>query len=290
MRVAVSMRGSIMGVLTRPLLAPRVPTMRFSTLFSSSSIAPLVLLVGCQGPGAGAAEGPLPTDEAAVGATASGESADDDSDAASKLEDLEEALAKAERDRRYAMSELEIARLAAVAAEMDVEESLMSARAKVEEVQAAYERFETVERPLEIDESKMSGAQAEERLIAAETDLVGILEIFDDETEARSKDEIIRRKTRAVEMAKDRVAIAKAKHDALVQHTLPARMREKGEALRKAQAALAKAEASAKEKRRRTELSAEKASDAVEVATEKLEKARRKLEEARAAAQKDADA
>ncbi len=163
-------------------------------------------------------------------------------------------FAEARRALRLKAAERELAELAAAATARDSEESVRAARVALEMARADRVRFDTMERPVKIGEAELSVGQAEERLRVAETDLLGILEIFEEESEARAKDEIIRRNEIAVQTAKARVEQAQIKRAMVVEGELPARMAKLSEAVRAAGAKLAAAEAKAEQSRRRAAL------------------------------------
>ncbi|MEM1449288.1 MAG: hypothetical protein AAGI22_09235 [Planctomycetota bacterium] len=188
---------------------------------------------------------------------------------------------EARRKERYGAADLEIAELGAAATELGVVESLRSARAGLERAKAAMEAFDTVERPLRIRKSDLDGRQSAERLRQVEADLVGVLEIYEEETEARTKDEVILKYRIQVDLARERVALNEAERKQLLETTLPAEMREKAEGVRKAEASLAKAEADALKTRRKSEADLEKAADEYDEARKKAKAAGKKLERAR---------
>ena len=202
------------------------------------------------------------------------------------LAKAQEARWEAQRQERYAVAELELARLEIQGSDLGLVESLRAARAKLQEAQSAMERFDGDERPLQIREAVLKVGEAKERLIVGEENLLGILALYAEETEARSMEEIIRRHRAQVETAKERVEIATQKRVVLAEHTLPAKMREKAEAIRLAEAGLAKAEATAVQTRRKSQLAEEKAVDALAGARRDVKKASKKA----AAARRSADA
>ena len=254
----------------------------------------ILLLAACQAPGGGpvadshSASQVVTADAAKV--SPGGEAKT--KTAAPTLKELQAALAKAQEERSeaqrqegYAAAELELARLVNQGSELGVVESLRAARAKLQETQSAMERFDGAERPLQIREAALKVGEAKERLIVGEENLLGILALYAEETEARSMEEIIRRHRAQVETAKERVEIATQKRVVLVKHTLPAKMREKAEAVRSAEAGLAKAEATAEQTRRKNQLTVEKAVDALAGAKRDVKKASK----AAAAARRKAD-
>ncbi|MEM9382063.1 MAG: hypothetical protein AAGB93_19055 [Planctomycetota bacterium] len=208
----------------------------------------------------------------------------------SELTKAQTERSEAQRKQRYADASLEIAELDSAATELGVVESLRAARADLERARAAMEAFDSVARPLRVRKADLDGRQAKERLRQVEADLVGVLEIYEEETEARTKDEVILKYRIQVDLARERVALNEAERAQLMETTLPAEMREKAEGVRKAEASLAKAEAQALKTRRKSEADLEKAADEADdgrkkakAAGKKVERARRRLNDAREA-------
>ena len=194
----------------------------------------------------------------------------------------EKAHGEASREHRMKVSERELAELEAAADAASAAEAVRSARVELEAAQAARRRFDSLERKVEIGDTELAVARAREGLRTAETDLLGILEIFEEESEARAKDEIIRRNEVAVATAKARVEQAELRQAMVVEAELPARMARLSEAVRAAEAKLAAAEARAARVALRGELDVAKA----KVDEREARDAARKTEKERAEARK----
>jgi hypothetical protein len=201
-------------------------------------------------------------------------------------------FAEARRALRVKAAERELAELAAAATARDSDEAVRAARVALEMARADRVRFDAMERPVKIGEVALSVGQAEERLRVAETDLLGILEIFEEESEARAKDEIIRRNEIAVQTAKARVEQAQIKQAMVVEGELPARMAKLSEAVRACEAKLAAAEAKAEQAKRRATLDvgvAKNEEAEARKALSKAEKERAKIRKRLKAAKAEAD-
>lgn len=187
------------------------------------------------------------------------------------LEDLEKELATLQEDKvgarrklRYAEAELEIAELGAQIARAESEESVRKARVALDAARQEMEVFDSVERPLAITKGKLRVKDSEHRLRSAETDLIGLEEIFAEEVEASAKPEILRRGRRDVERAKEQLEITKAEVALETDTKLEGRMRQLASSVRSAEASLETAERKAEQTRLRSDLDVEKATDGLD--------------------------
>ena len=194
-----------------------------------------------------------------------------------EIAEAKEAKVLAAREVGYAETELQIAQLGAKAGEIEVAESLRAARAGLEKARAAQARFEEVERPLQLKEASMKIDDARDSVVKAETDLVGLEQIFEEEAEALAKPEILRRGRRSVERARMRLEIETARHALKVEREFPSKLKELTGEVRAAEAALAAKEAAAAERRLKLELGVTKAIDSVDDKKRALRKAERKI-------------
>ena len=149
----------------------------------------------------------------------------------SQRPELELAVELARRDLQIAEYE---ASMALDAAGWAVE----AADAKLAVATERLERFGALERDHQEEESQMGVDRAEDRLVREQQDLQGILDIYAEETEARSRDEIIRRHRQSVMFAERGLEMAERAHALKVEHELPARHRELERAVREADQAL----------------------------------------------------
>jgi len=142
-------------------------------------------------------------------------------DPAKTARQLELALERSQRKAGQAALELVLAELKAedevARADLAHTDKEQARDASLRD-RAAYEEFEA---PALIAEAELGADRARSRLVSEQQDLLGILRIYAEEEEARSKDEIIRRHEvavdfaeRAVEAAERRVARAKAEVEA----------------------------------------------------------------------------
>lgn len=199
-----------------------------------------------------------------------------------QLEASSEAMTKALRELRYADAELEIAELGARAGRAEVTESLRAARVGLEAALEEQARFDEVGRPIALQEAKLALDDAQDRRIKAETDLVGMEEIFEGEVDASAKDEILRRSRRARDRAGEAFALAQAKHAQTADRELPAKMKNLSSEVRAAEAALLAAEANAAKRTRSIDLDVEKATDNADDKKRANRKAKAKVESLKA--------
>lgn len=193
----------------------------------------------------------------------------------------DEAYATASLEFRMKVSERELAEMEAAASAADAAEAIRSARVSLGMAKGMRRRFDGMERKVEVGESELNVARAQEALRKAETDLLGILEIFEEESEARAKDEIIRRNEVAVATAKVRLEQAELQQRVVVESELPARMEKLSEAVRAAEAKVTAAEAKAARVALRGELDVAKAKAAEREAKEGARKAEKERDQAR---------
>ncbi len=234
----------------------------------------LLALTACQTTD-GAAESTLEVEEVAAPKKVSMEKL------RKRVSAAEEAHAMASLEFRMKVSERELAEMEAAANAADAAEAIRSARAALGSAKAARRRFDDMERKVAIGETELSLGRAREGLRKAETDLLGILEIFEEESEARAKDEIIRRNEVAVATAKARLEQAELQQVVVVESELPARMEKLSEAVRAAEAKLASAEAKAARVALRGELDVSKAKAAEREAKEAARKTEKERTQAR---------
>ncbi len=211
---------------------------------------------------------------------------------AKQLTEAKEAKVDAEREQRYAEADLEIAEMGAAGTEIEVVESLRSARAELAAAQDALAVFDATERPLKVAKAQLAVADAEERLLTAETDLVGLEDIFAQEVEASAKPEILRRGRRKVERAKRALEVAVTESTLTIDHELPNRLKELSGKVRAKESALLSAQNNAAKDRRSAELKVEKATDEADAkkrasgkATAKVKSLQKRVNDARQKAQ-----
>ena len=204
---------------------------------------------------------------------------EDDQTPAEKLDEAKEKKVKAAQELSYADTELEIAKLAQEAGEVEVAETLRKARAELELAEEALVRFNEVERPIDLQEAKLELDDAQNRLERAETDLAGLEDIFEEEAEAMAKPEILRRGRYSVARARESLALQQAKHGLAVDRELPAKAKKLAGDVRAAEAGLRAAELKAAERRRKLSLDLEKAIDEADAKNRAAEKAKKKIDE-----------
>jgi len=116
-------------------------------------------------------------------------------------------IEKKERALHVAQLELKLARRAADEDAAEHEWAVAQAALTSEKADRSLTLFGELEQPLKQAERVLSIDRASRRLHDARTDLAGILDIYEEETEASSKDEIIARHRRSVEFAERALAI-----------------------------------------------------------------------------------
>ncbi len=166
-------------------------------------------------------------------------------DEGAQEQDSERPAAKREAQRPQLERAVELARRDLQIAEYEASMALEAAGWAVEAADAKLavaterlERFGALERDHQEEESQMGVDRAEDRLVREQQDLQGILDIYAEETEARSRDEIIRRHRQSVMFAERGLEMAERAHALKVEHELPARQRELERAVREADQAL----------------------------------------------------
>lgn len=195
------------------------------------------------------------------------------------LKDLEKAIKTTQRKAEQAEMELELARLKA----SDEVAGAELAHADKERSQDVASRglalFTNFEAPEAIADAQLALDRAENGLISDRQDLEGILNIYAEETEARSKDEIIRRHRIAVSFSERRVDAA-TKNLEKTNAEVESRLIEKTWAVEKADR---ESELSARAVRRAelgAKLTVKKAEDELAAAQEAVAEAKLKMYEA----------
>jgi hypothetical protein len=197
-------------------------------------------------------------------------------DTAKSVRELERALERSQR--KVGQAALVLVR-AALTAEDELARAELArsdkeqARDVAVEDRASYEEFDV---PTIIGEAELSADRARSRLVSEQQDLQGILRIYAEEEEARSKDEIIRRHEVAVTFA-ERAVEAAVRRVAKAKSEVGATLRQKSWASEKAGRELELAARAVKRAKLSAELAALKARDALTGAQEDVAEAERKL-------------
>jgi hypothetical protein len=191
------------------------------------ALSPL-LLASCTVSVKTTADLPEPAPTEAAGSPVEGAPAPTEGAADSERKEAEAArkAAVAEREVRHARMELELAELEAALSMQSARAAVESAEVKLMAARERVERFEGIEVEHLTEQTRMGVDRAEDRLIGEQQDLQGILDIYAEEQEARSRDEIIRRHRMSVLFAERGLEGARRAHALQVEHELPARMRE----------------------------------------------------------------
>ncbi|MFT5050758.1 MAG: hypothetical protein ACI8QZ_002161 [Chlamydiales bacterium] len=216
---------------------------------------------------------------------------DADPDAAAKAERKRKEKARAktrevekkERALHVAQLELKLARRAADEDATEHEWAVAQAARKAGDTERNLARFGELEQPLKQAERVLAVDLAERRVHDARTDLAGILAIYEEETEASSKDEIIARHRRTVEFAERSLAIAQQKAELGLRTDEQERERELNVEVAKAQRAVEHEQHAKEQGRVNSELDLMKKEHALVVIEEELQDLRgavRKLKKA----------
>ncbi|MEZ6013586.1 MAG: hypothetical protein R3F49_00600 [Planctomycetota bacterium] len=179
---------------------------------------------------------------------------------------------------KVAVAELavQLQRLEGEAQVAEAQEDLRAAEVALEEARSAQAAFD-LEARVKVGRSEEELASDESRLIAERADLAGIRAIYAVETEARAKDEILRRHENDVLRAERALALTTLEHQQLTAVTLPQGEREHAEHARAAQAKVGA-------KQRELELARLAAQKGALAAQRDLAEARAELQEAEATA------
>lgn len=234
----------------------------------SALVLPSVLLASCTVSVKTTADLPEPT-PAEVEAPA--EEAPPAAESRRKEAEAARKAAMAEREVRHAHTDLELAELEAALSLESARVAVESAEAKLVAARERLERFEALEVEHLTEQTRMGVDRAEDRLIGEQQDLQGILDIYAEEQEARSRDEIIRRHRMSVQFAERGLESARRAHALQVEHELPARMRELERAVAEAEQALVAARGRLAKQELSNKRDLERKRDAVEDAEWKRE-------------------
>ena len=118
-----------------------------------------------------------------------------------------------ERKLQVAQLELKVAKRKAESDERANDLEQEEAQRALQTAERALARFEGVTQPIKEAEDSLTLARAERRLVEEREELQGVLEIYDDELEARNKDIVIERYRRRVEFAEKAFDIAQRKSE-----------------------------------------------------------------------------
>jgi hypothetical protein len=191
-----------------------------------------------------------------------GEEADDSPAHAENAKEKDEKKDE-EKDDHHALQRAE---LALERARLESDSKLSEARDGVRDAEHALEdaRIELAtflghEYPMELAERMLDLEKSQNELQSARADLAGILQIYAEEREARSKDEIIRRNRDAVRFAEEELGIETRRAHLAMDESLPRRERELRRALEKASQELDSARRSLERTERETSLDLQEA-------------------------------
>lgn len=202
------------------------------------TLAPIVLLsclLACRATDVPVATaGSAPTDTASAGASSAAQDpspAGGGSDAAEKKAEALKQKRKELRDKRreldHAQAEHETAELDRRVRTLDVEARLQRSAAELDAARRALELFLGDTRARELDQRRIS---LDATVYAAEhskEELAELVAMYDaDEFAKSTKELVIRRARRALELAERRVGVERRELAELEQHTLPERERE----------------------------------------------------------------
>lgn len=144
-------------------------------------------------------------------------------DAEAKLLDLRHQVQKAEQTLQHARVSHEVAKLDRWLSKDAAQFEMESARVALGQAIEKAARFQEFERTLQEEGARISLDRSADRLIGAQQDLQGILDIYEQEEEARSRDEIIRRHRMSVSFAERSKEMAATRLRVLTERELPAK-------------------------------------------------------------------
>ena len=197
-----------------------------------------------------------------------------------ELENRQEELDKARRELGLWAAE---ARLAEQKTEDEVakaELAVAKAEREREEAEAALERFRELEGPLATSQAELAVERAENRLVSEKQDLEGIRSIYDEETEAPARDEIVRRHEMSVHFAERALGLAKLQQANEVDHELPAKARGLEWKLHEATVSVHHARSALERSRMTGDLEEQKRNDAKELLERKVERLEKRVAKA----------
>lgn len=142
---------------------------------------------------------------------------------ADKLRGLQHKAEAAEAAVHNAHMSLDLAAIGERLAQETRNEALRAAEVALAQATEKVTRFRELQRAEEEEVARMALDRAAERLIGAQQDLQGILDIYEQEEEARSRDEIIRRHRMSVVFAERGQALSAARLEMLLEHEFPAK-------------------------------------------------------------------
>jgi hypothetical protein len=117
-------------------------------------------------------------------------------------------LGEKEREQHKARLEFDLGELKAAATMAGTEHSMEDAQFDLGVAERALAAYVDIEMPLKLARVALNLDRASQRVVEARQNLEGMVQIYDDEIEARSKDEILLRAERRLEFAEREFALA----------------------------------------------------------------------------------
>ncbi len=200
--------------------------------------------------------------------------------------DKQDALRKKERELDYARRDLRIARLAAENDERDAKDAVEEAERKLKEARLEREHFLGTQAPLRTDESALAIERSTENRERQKQELEELEAMYKEEELATlTKELVIRRSRKDVELAQKSLDLEARKQAALKDHELPKKQRELEDAVVKTEKALATAKTKESRSALEKELKLLKAEHAIDELEREVAKLKVEIEK-----QKQADA
>lgn len=186
-----------------------------------------------------------------------------------KQKDLKKELQKKQRELDYARIEQGTGELDRTVRTMTVEAALQRTAADLEQARAALDLFLTEQKPRELEDKKISLDRSTYYAEESKDELAELVAMYEaDEFAKTTKELVLKRGRRQLEMADRSLAISRREHREFEQHTLPQRERD-----------LRRKVADAELERRKAEIEAEKAKVELQVAERKAKERGADLEE-----------
>lgn len=212
--------------------------------------------------------------------------AEEPTELAAEIEDQKADIAAKERDLARANLKLEAGKAQAAidlaAADLEVEKTTR----ELADAKTALERFNALGTPIQRAESQLEVDRAERRLVEARQDLAGILDIYEEEVEARSKDEVIQRHESRVAFAERELELAKQQAELDRQVELAKKKADLEWGIQEAAAAFEQAKKERDQARTEARLEELERQDAVAEVQDELRRLRRDVKKLEAKAEK----
>jgi hypothetical protein len=182
-----------------------------------------------------------------------------------KKEDPAKKAAERERKLVYARIEQKIAELSATNDQREADAGLARARRNLDEAKGDLDHFKSVEMPISLDDKKIDLDRVTFRADESKEELAELESMYKKEEYAElTKELVIKRGRRQLELAQRDLKVEERKYDALQKQELQKKQRGLEDGVRKAEEELASAETKVEKQRLENEVSLLKAKNKIE--------------------------